>query len=345
MLALFSSEQNMLRDLVSDLIAPAQIDSPADLRTVDRAATWRALANADLLGLRQRDGSDPESTPAASGVETLIVCERLAYGLTPAPYLGTSVLALDLLARADAPADLIADISSGNARYGIAFTTDLTSPAVAGEGDCIVFDCDGADYVLFCAPGAELGRRSSANLIDSDGADLTRRVARLSCGNADPIAPPPGNTAYQSWLALGLTALAADMVGTMRGALDKAVEYTKVRVQFGALIGTFQAVQHLCAQAYVQVEAAWSLAKYAAWAVDELEPAESLAAARTANAYASQVTRGVVETVMQVYGGIGQTWECSAHLYLRRGLLDRAVLGDERAQLDALADLRLGPIG
>jgi alkylation response protein AidB-like acyl-CoA dehydrogenase len=128
----------------------------------------------------------------------------------------------------------------------------------------------------------------------------------------------------------------------MRGALDGVVQYAKQRVQFGVPIGSFQAVQHMCAEALVKVEGAASATKYAAWAVDELDPAAALLAARTAKAYAGAVARDVPETVMQVYGGIGQTWESIAHFYLRRTLLDRQVLGDEQAQLAHLADSRLG---
>jgi alkylation response protein AidB-like acyl-CoA dehydrogenase len=75
---------------------------------------------------------------------------------------------------------------------------------------------------------------------------------------------------------------------------------------------------------------------YAAWCVDE-SPAEALTAARVAKAYASETARIVTEAAIQVHGGIGMTWECLAHLYLRRALMTSAVLGDDSSQLDQLA--------
>jgi alkylation response protein AidB-like acyl-CoA dehydrogenase len=84
--------------------------------------------------------------------------------------------------------------------------------------------------------------------------------------------------------------------------------------------------------------------KYAAWAVDELPAAEALLAARTANAYASDVAPDVGEIVLQVYGGIGQTWEHIAHFFLRRMMLSAQVLGDASAQWERIADARLGAV-
>ena len=92
----------------------------------------------------------------------------------------------------------------------------------------------------------------------------------------------------------------------------------------------------------VQVEAAQSVNCYAAWAVDQLDADEALLAARTAKAYASSVALPVTETVMQVYGGIGQTWEHIAHVYTRRALVGARLFGDEAYQLQQIADVRLG---
>jgi alkylation response protein AidB-like acyl-CoA dehydrogenase len=93
------------------------------------------------------------------------------------------------------------------------------------------------------------------------------------------------------------------------------------------------------------VEATSSVTRYAGWSVDALPPDEALLAARVAKAYAASVAREVTETVMQVFGGIGQTWEHIAHIHTRRALTGRALFGDESLHLSAIADARLGGLG
>jgi alkylation response protein AidB-like acyl-CoA dehydrogenase len=129
------------------------------------------------------------------------------------------------------------------------------------------------------------------------------------------------------WTALGLTITCADLVGTMVGAIDLAVAYVSERRQYGVPVGSFQAVQHLLADAFVAMEGSRSLTLYAAWAVDALSPYEALGAAAMAKAYSSRAARTVGETVIQAHGGIGNTWECLAHVFLRSALVSTEVLG------------------
>jgi len=136
--------------------------------------------------------------------------------------------------------------------------------------------------------------------------------------------------------------MCADLVGICAAALEGAVDHAREREQFGRPIGSFQAVQHLCADQLVSVEASRSITWQAAWAVDALTSAEALAAAQVAKAYCSEMARTVCEAVIQVWGGLGMTWECPAHRYLRRALLDRQLLGNERDLLAAIARERLG---
>ena len=122
------------------------------------------------------------------------------------------------------------------------------------------------------------------------------------------------------WRALALTVTCADLVGAARGAHTLAVEYAKVRAQYGATIGSYQAVGHLLAESLALIEGSVSVARHAAWAVDELPVAEAIEAARVAKIYCARAALTVCETSIQVHGGIGNTWECLAHVYLRRVL-------------------------
>jgi alkylation response protein AidB-like acyl-CoA dehydrogenase len=119
----------------------------------------------------------------------------------------------------------------------------------------------------------------------------------------------------------------------MRGAIELAVDYALSRHQFGRSVGSFQAVQHLLADAYVLMEGSASVARHAAWAVDALPTESALAASSVAKAYCARAARTVCETSIQVHGGIGNTWECLAHVHLRRALVSGELFGGAGASL------------
>jgi alkylation response protein AidB-like acyl-CoA dehydrogenase len=343
--ALLNEEQEMLRDLARHVAASVAVAHPGDLGPVERTKGWAALADAGLLGLRVRG---PDGSPQASVVEVALVAEALGAALAPLPYVGT-VVALEALARAGAPAPWIDEIAAGTARYGLLLTADLSRLARADDSSAVAFDVDDASWALALTGTANTPTLARVGLDHGFGAatsaDLTRALVRGDGGAvaAEDAGVELTGPSHQAWLALALGVAAADLVGVMSSALGKAVEYSKERVQYGVKIGSFQAIQHMCADALVQVEAAAATTRYAAWAVDALDPPEALLAARTAKAAASEVARPVTETVMQVFGGIGQTWEHGAHLHTRRALVDRELLGNEGEQLLRIADARLGP--
>ena len=128
-----------------------------------------------------------------------------------------------------------------------------------------------------------------------------------------------------------LIAAAADALGAARTVMDLAIEYAKTRRQFGQPIGSFQAIQHLCVDMYETVELARSGVIHALWAsdacpgTDDADSERHLAALR-AKAFSGRLA-AVGDTAIQVFGGIGYTWEHDAHLYLKRLLSWSAFLG------------------
>jgi alkylation response protein AidB-like acyl-CoA dehydrogenase len=343
-LALLTEEQQMLRDMAVQLAASTGVTNPQDLETVDRAKGWQSLAESGLLSLRVRDGG----APTASGVEVMLATEALAGALAPQPFVGAT-LAIELLSLAGAPQEWIDEIANGESRTTLLLSRDLSGLAKVDDlGSAVAWDAEEAAYGL-----ALSGKASAPQVVrvplgtgftELTSADLTRVVlgAKGKAGSPENAGKPLTAEQYTRWLTLAYTTVAADTVGVIRSALLGAVEYTKERIAYGVLIGTFQALQHMCAEAFVKVEAASSAVKYAAWGVDELDPDEALLAARTAKAYTASVAREVTEVGMQVYGGIGQTWEHIAHFFTRRALLDREVLGDANEHLARIADARLG---
>jgi alkylation response protein AidB-like acyl-CoA dehydrogenase len=140
---------------------------------------------------------------------------------------------------------------------------------------------------------------------------------------------------------VGAVVLAAEDLGAAERALQLGIAYAKERQAFGRAIGSYQAVKHLLVDAWVGIEQLRSLVWWAAWAADSA-PEEFALAASAAKACAAEVFEQVTETVIQVHGGIGFTWEHDAHLYWRRAKVDRLLLGDAAEHLDAVARLSAG---
>ena len=220
-----------------------------------------------------------------------------------------------------------------------------TGAGATGEGAIGVGGAhDGTAYVLV---DDDDGYRLATVSFDGrpDGADLTRVVRPIPAGvDVRPIVGgrqlTPADLA--GWNALGLALTSADLVGVMRGVLDVTVAYASERRQYGVPIGSFQAVQHLLAEARALLEGSVSVALHASWAVDNLAAEEACAAGRVAKIYCARAARTVCETAIQVHGGIGNTWECIVHVYLRRALLSSTWFGDDGVQLHRLERGRLG---
>jgi alkylation response protein AidB-like acyl-CoA dehydrogenase len=128
------------------------------------------------------------------------------------------------------------------------------------------------------------------------------------------------------------------MVGGMQRALELTVAYAKTRKQFGKPIGIFQAVQHLCADMYLEAESSRSATYYAAWALEENAP-DTATSVSVAKMYASDASRTVGNRGIQVHGGMGFTWENDLHLYYRRAKASETMLGDATFHRERIARL------
>ncbi|GAA2828087.1 acyl-CoA dehydrogenase [Kribbella solani] len=331
MYALLNSEQLALQETVEALATAVGITNPVDLEDRDPAHAWVQLEQMGLLELRRRDGA----APIAGGVEVMVVAQALAWGLVPVPYVPSAVLATELLSLAKVSDDRVG---------GLLLRPDLTGLADSdGWSDALIWGGPGTSSVLALDDGARLVRHTlSQPLSGNRSVDLTQGLWDTVPGAREELGEPIPGERLDAWLALALSTISADMVGIMRRALHGAIAYSKERIAYGQPVGSFQAIQHLAAETHVTIEAAYSTVCYAAWCVDETDPAEALLAARTAKAYCASVARTATENVMQIYGGVGQTWEHPAHFYTRRALLGTLLFGDENAQLAEIARTRLG---
>ncbi|MEU4690834.1 acyl-CoA dehydrogenase family protein [Actinoplanes sp. NPDC023714] len=139
---------------------------------------------------------------------------------------------------------------------------------------------------------------------------------------------------------VGRTILAAEGLGAATRILELGTTYAKDRFAFGRPIGSYQAIKHALVDVYVAVEQLRSLVWWAAWAADHA-PGELPLASAAAKAAAATTLELAAETVIQVHGGIGFTWEHDAHLYWRRAKVDRFLLGDDVAAFDEVARLAM----
>lgn len=299
-----------------------------------------AVRDAGWLELRQDAG---DGAPLAGGVEAAIIAEALGEAVADVAFAGP-VLAADLARRAGV---------APRTGAAVAFAPDLVDAAVVAgpitTTPLYAVDAarDGGDPVYVLAPAAG-GHRLARVQADGapEGADLTRTIRTIAPGaRVLPIAEPSRLLTHAdlaAWAALGLALTSADLIGVTRGVLELSVAYARERRQYGVPIGSFQAVQHLLAEACCLLEGAASVALQACWGADELAPDEARTAGRVAKAYCARAARSVCETAVQVHGGMGNTWDCIVHVYLRRALLSTRWFGDDGEQLRQLQRTRLG---
>ncbi len=174
--------------------------------------------------------------------------------------------------------------------------------------------------------------------------DLGRRIADVELRDVrvelDAVLGDPAGAVAQvdHQLRLAVVLQCAETVGAVSAMLEKTVEYAKHRIAFGRPIGSFQAVKHHLAEAVTSLEAAQA----ATWAATRSLAVDALDAARMvhiAKAFVGARCPTIVETCMQVHGGIGMTWEDDSHLFLRRVQSNRMLFGSPEWHADRLCDV------
>jgi alkylation response protein AidB-like acyl-CoA dehydrogenase len=291
---------------------PAQLGEHAG----DHRGCWDALLQAGFAELRV---AGEEDQPVATATQTAAVIEELSRSVCGGQLL-SHVLACELvrLSGSQLPAEigdsgepvalvLNAEWQEPGGVGGVAWDSSFSTWAVGVIGD---------DLAVF-SPGEPVGP-----------ADLSRSVRRV----AAPQVPSLGGAGYSGvrsrFLPFAWTMLTADLAGCAAGVLDDAVAYVQDRHQFGVPVGSFQAVQHLGAGAFVLVEAIRSSLLFAALALDGPPGGSATRDALVAKSFASDAAVQVAEAAIQMFGGVAITWEFPAHRYLRRVLADREIFGN-----------------
>ena len=360
----FSPEQDALRDAVRSWLAA---EAPtAYVRQMieedDRGFTdelWSKMADLGWLGVL---------VPEAQGglglglVDVVVIQEEMGKLPFPGPYLSSAVLATTAAVRLGAH-DLLPDLASG-ARRGTVALEELGAGDPLGRvatrasraGDAWVLDglkpvvLDGhtADWAIVVAQVDEglssfLVEAPAGELVPS--LDVTRKVTRVTLDQrpARRIGPDGDHTAlWRRVLDDACVAVCAETVGACQRALDMAVEYAKVRVQFDRPIATFQAIKHKTAEMLHELELSRVGTHFAAWASDVDDPQRETAAAMC-KGFVGEAANLVTAENIQIHGGVGFTWDVDAHLLYRRAKQNDVLFGNQAWHRHRLADMVLGP--
>jgi alkylation response protein AidB-like acyl-CoA dehydrogenase len=353
---LYTEEESELRASVRALLAdrsgPAAVLGRIETDQPYDSALWKALA--EQTGCAGLPISEEHGGAGASFRETAVVLEELGRSVAPTPFFGSAVLATAALLAAG-ETELLTELAGGaisatlavpfsffNNAFPTTVSADLTGTVTS------VVDALTADYFVVPAQGPALYVVAAADVELSPivTLDPTRPLANVTLKGASGRQIASGDDAVRALTAAwrtGAALLASEQLGVAERALETTIEYLKTRYQFGRPLGSFQALKHRLADAWVSVTQARAVARYAATCVATDDPDADIAAS-LAQAQVSQAALTVAEEAVQLHGGIGFTWEHPAHLYLKRAKSTSLALGTadrHRARLATLVDLTL----
>ncbi len=350
-----SESQQILKDTTRKFFAGecpvASVRKLMETETAFEAGLWSKLAEQGFTGIIV-----PEEFGGMGlgKIELILLMEEAGYALLPGPFFSTAALAvsvIDALGTAAQKKKYLEPIAAGQARATVAFVEsngswDISSLHLSAAGDKLtgaklfVTDAATANFIVVAAQNGVFIVEVNApglRIQPMKGMDLTRKIYSVEFKNT-PAEKLGGNGNLARALDVATAALCAEMVGGMQRVLETTVAYAKTRKQFGKPIGIFQAVQHHCADMYLETESSRSATYYAAWALEENAP-DAASAVSVAKMYASDAGRAVGNRGIQVHGGMGFTWENDLHLYYRRAKASETMLGDATFHRERIAKL------
>jgi alkylation response protein AidB-like acyl-CoA dehydrogenase len=284
------------------------------------AAEWRTLGDIGIFasGLAEKSGG------AGCGARAeVLVAEAFGRCVAPVGILG-SILAAHVLAEEHEKGhdELLADIVAGGVRVGLGFRHDAGMRAVdqAGSGLLAVVDSGGVQLVEV---------RSDVDVVPRSSIDVGATISDVK-GDVRIVA----STTAPAIVARATLLPAAMAAGVSAAAAERAVEYAKVRQQYGKPIGSFQAIKHRCVDMALRTEAATSLVRLTASRLDAGDV--DLAAVSAAHVIASEAARVNASSAVQVFGGIGFTAEGGLQHFIHRAWLLELLGGSTAHHLEIL---------
>lgn len=303
---------------------------------------WRAMCELGLAGIAL-----PEAHGGA-GMEMIdlaLVAETLGSRAAPGPFLGHALAGLAIAwAGSEAQkARWLPALASGEKLASVALAEEggwqpeqwsliEQTGRISGSKRHVPFAADADLLVVGLAGGGlALVERGAAglSLTPENAVDRTRALASVSFADTPAERLDAWPQVAERVRDAGLVLLAADAFGGAARCVEMAVNYAKIREQFGQPIGRFQAIKHQLANMAVEIEPARGLYWYAAHAFDHV-PADAARYTALAKAHLTDRFLQVARDTVEVHGGIGYTWECDVQIYLKRAMFDFAWLGNSQ---------------
>ena len=323
-----------LRALAEKLCPPSELRASWESANGWSEDRWRALAELGVTGL---------TVPEEHGglglgfVDLVLLLEEAGRSGLPEPLLDTVAVGVPLLAGLSSDdgralaGEWLPRVTTGDAVIGVA---DPAAPSRVRAGSQLALVWKNG--TLLAAPTADT---NPVELGSADGASRLWELPLLDVATTGLADRPDAEALARESTDRGSTAAAAVLVGVAERLITMAAEYAKERVQFGKPIGSFQAVKHHLATAFVRLEFARPVVYRAAWAIDAREPTVSRDASM-AKSMASDAASLAARVALQIHGAIGYTWEHDLHLWVKKAWSMGVAWGDagthRRRALDEL---------
>jgi alkylation response protein AidB-like acyl-CoA dehydrogenase len=317
--------QRTAKEFLASRFKAEKVRELAESRSYDDSL-WKQISELGWPGIAV---SEDDGGQGLGMVELVVLLEQAGYACAPSPLLGTAGAALAISAAGsdEQRAEWLPKLASGEATGAFG--------GISPGGESTLFcDLPTADVaVVFDGDGASLAPTAELDFEPVEAIDATRSYGTVSAPAGDRL---EGDVdAGRDRIAV---AIAAELTGLGQRSMEMAVDYARERQQFGRQIGAYQGVAHRCAAMLLNTEESRSLTYYAAWTADA-EPESLPIAAAMANARAADAAWETAASALQVFGGIGFTWEHDLQFWLKRSRVAGRMLGSPREHRERVADL------
>jgi len=316
----FEEDQHLMQSTVRDMLkgecAPDKLQSAWQNNDGRVPGLWQKFAELGILGMLV---SEEHGGLGMNELDLVLVVEELGRAASPEPFLDTAIVGATLLEAcedSETKKHYLSGVVSGESTLSTRLGTNLY--AEQAQAAALILSENAGQLDLIAPADAQLTSQVSV--------DGSRKIQSLSYDKASTVALREGALG-KAWNR-GVLAAAAQMLGLAGQMIELAVEYAKVREQFGKPIGSFQAVKHHMVDALLKLEFAKPVVYRAAWSMVH-DPAQADTHVSMAKIYASEAADIAAKKSLQVHGAIGYSYEYDLHMWMKRAWALRRTWGTD----------------